>query len=241
MEEMFARTALLLGEEGLEKLKRARVAVFGLGGVGGAAAEALARAGIGALDLIDADRVATSNLNRQIFALRSTVGMLKTEAAERRIKDISPDCVVRRYDCFFLPERAAEFPFAEYDYAVDAIDTLAGKIGIAKACAEAGVPVVSCMGAGNKLDPAAFRVSDIYSTKVCPLARAMRRLCRENGIERLKAVWSREIPMSANIDGENGKRIPGSVSFVPPVVGYIAAGEVVKDIAGVSGNGLDLS
>lgn len=141
----------------------------------------------------------------------------------------------------FLPERAAEFPFAEYDYAVDAIDTLAGKIGIAKACAEAGVPVVSCMGAGNKLDPAAFRVSDIYSTKVCPLARAMRRLCRENGIERLKAVWSREIPMSANIDGEAGKRIPGSVSFVPPVVGYIAAGEVVKDIAGVSGNGLDLS
>lgn len=235
MEET-SRTELLLGEAGLEKLRSSRVAVFGIGGVGGYAVEALARCGVGALDLIDADRVAPSNLNRQIIALQSTLGMFKTEAAEKRIGEISPGCVVRRHDCFFLPEKASEFPFDEYDYVVDAIDTLAGKIGIVLACKEAGTPVISCMGAGNKLEPAAFRVADIYETKVCPLARAMRRLCRENGVQKLKVVYSEEIPMDlTNAPSEGKKRVPGSVSFVPSVAGLIAAGEVVKDLTGVRG------
>ncbi len=241
MEET-SRTELLLGKAGLEKLRRSRVAVFGLGGVGGYVVEALARCGVGALDLIDADRVAPSNLNRQIIALSDTIGMRKTEAAERRVKAIFPGCAVRRYDCFFLPEKAAEFPFRDYDYVVDAIDTLAGKIGIVKACRDAGVPVISCMGAGNKLDPTAFVVSDIYDTKVCPLARAMRRLCRENGIEKLKVVYSEEIPVTLSDPPVEGKkRVPGSVSFVPSVAGLIAAGEVVKDLTGVRGMGADRS
>ena len=245
-QDRFSRTRLLLGDEAMARLKGARVAVFGLGGVGGHAAEALARSGVGALDLIDADRVAVSNLNRQIFALQSTVGMLKTEAAAVRIREIAPDCVLRLYDCFFLPEKAEEFPFSEWDYVVDAIDTLAGKIGIVKACARAGVPVISSMGAGNKLDPTAFVVSDIYRTKTCPLARAMRRLCRENGIEKLKVVYSKEVPVSLTNaplreGGACGSRVPGSVAFVPSVAGLIAAGEVVRDLTGVRGNGIDRS
>ncbi len=245
MPDIFSRTELILGAAGMEKLQTSRVAVFGIGGVGGYAAEALARSGVGALDLVDNDRVSPTNLNRQIIALTTTVGRLKTEVMEERIREINPDCVVRRRDCFFLPETAADFDFSVYDYVIDAIDTLAGKIAIVKACAEAGTPVVSCMGAGNKLDPAAFEVTDVYSTKVCPLAKAMRRLCRENGIEKLKVVYSKEIPMSAasaeTVAKEEGvykPRVPGSIAFVPSVAGLIAAGEVVKALTGVYGNGM---
>ena len=233
MADIFSRTELLLGRAGMEKLENARVAVFGIGGVGGYAAEALARSGVGALDLI---------------ALQSTVGKLKTEVAGERILDINPACVVRKYERFFLPENAGEFPFGEYDYVVDAIDTVTGKIGIVKACEAAGVPVISCMGAGNKLDASAFEVTDIYRTKICPLAKVMRRLCRENGIEKLKVVYSREVPMSlmnaeemAEKEGVYKPRVPGSIAFVPSVAGLIAAGEVVKDLTGVYGNGIDRS
>ena len=248
MADIFSRTELLLGRAGMEKLENARVAVFGIGGVGGYAAEALARSGVGALDLIDNDRVASTNLNRQIIALQSTVGKLKTEVAGERSLDINPACVVRKYERFFLPENAGEFPFGEYDYVVDAIDTVTGKIGIVKACEAAGVPVISCMGAGNKLDASAFEVTDIYRTKICPLAKVMRRLCRENGIEKLKVVYSREVPMSlmnaeemAEKEGVYKPRVPGSIAFVPSVAGLIAAGEVVKDLTGVYGNGIDRS
>lgn len=247
MADVFSRTQLLLGEKGMERLKNARVAVFGVGGVGGYAVEALARSGVGAIDLIDNDRVTLTNINRQIVALRETVGRLKTEVAEERILSINPDCVVRRHDIFFLPETAAMFYFSLYDYVIDAIDTVSGKIAIVKACAAAGVPVVSCMGAGNKLDASAFEITDIYKTKVCPLAKVMRKLCRENGIEKLKVVYSKETPMSltsAEITEEitPGKtRVPGSVAFVPSVAGLMAAGEVIKDLTGVYGNGIDRS
>lgn len=227
----FSRTAILLGEENLEKLKRARVAVFGVGGVGGYVVEALARSGVGALDLIDKDTVSESNINRQIIALHSTVGRYKTEVAAERARDINPDICVRVYNTFYLPETAAQFDFSRYDYVVDAIDTVSGKIAIVEEAKKANVPVIAAMGAGNKLDPTKFEVADISKTSVCPLARVMRRELKKRGIEHLKVVYSKEEPLpSPVVDEESGKSVPGSVAFVPSVVGLILAGEVVKDL-----------
>ena len=227
----FSRTAILLGEENLEKLKRARVAVFGVGGVGGYVVEALARSGVGALDLIDKDTVSESNINRQIIALHSTVGRYKTEVAAERARDINPDICVRVYNTFYLPETAAQFDFSYYDYVVDAIDTVSGKIAIVEEAKKANVPVIAAMGAGNKLDPTKFEVADISKTSVCPLARVMRRELKKRGIEHLKVVYSKEEPLpSPVVDEESGKSVPGSVAFVPSVVGLILAGEVVRDL-----------
>lgn len=227
----FSRTAILLGEENLEKLKHARVAIFGIGGVGGYVAEALARSGVGALDLIDKDIVSESNINRQIIALHSTVGRYKTEVAAERARDINPDICVRVYNTFYLPETAEQFDFRQYDYVVDAIDTVSGKLAIVEQAKKANVPVIAAMGAGNKLDPTRFEVSDISKTSVCPLARVMRRELKKRGIEHLKVVYSKEEPLpSPIVDEESGKSVPGSVAFVPSVVGLILAGEVVKDL-----------
>lgn len=227
----FSRTALLLGKEGVEKLKNARVAVFGVGGVGGYVVEALARSGVGALDLIDKDTVSLSNINRQIIALHSTVGRLKTEVAAERAKDINPDICVRIHNLFYLPETAEQFDFSEYDYVVDAIDTVSGKIALIEQAKRANIPVISSMGAGNKLNATAFEVADITKTSVCPLARVMRRELKKRGIEHLKVVYSKEEPLPTVLtDEESGKPIPGSVAFVPSVVGLILAGEVIKDL-----------
>ena len=231
----FSRTELLLGDEGMEKLKNARVAVFGVGGVGGYAVEALARSGVGALDLIDDDVVAPSNLNRQIIALQSTVGKPKVEVAAARIADINPDCIVRTYRTFYTPDTAGRFDFSLYDYVIDAIDTVTGKIALVMQAQAAGTPIISSMGAGNKLDPSAFEVADIYKTSVCPLARVMRRELKKRGVKRLKVVYSREEALTPEgeieQDAVHKKRAtPGSVAFVPAVAGLILAGEVVKDI-----------
>ena len=227
----FSRTALLIGEDGLEKLKRSRVAVFGVGGVGGYVVEALARSGVGALELIDKDVVSVSNINRQIIALHSTVGQYKTEVAAARAKDINPDIRVDVRNVFYLPENAAEFDFTQYDYVVDAIDTVSGKIALIEQAMRANVPVISSMGAGNKLDATAFEVADISKTSVCPLARVMRRELKKRGIEHLKVVYSKEEPKpSALTDEETGKPIPASIAFVPSVVGLIIGGEVIKDL-----------
>ena len=236
MEEQFSRTAMLLGEEGVERLKRARVAVFGLGGVGGFVVEALARAGIGQLDLIDKDTVSTSNLNRQLLATHGTLGMLKTEAARLRAAEINPDCQVRTYPLFYLPDTAGQFDLGEYDYLVDAMDTVTAKLTLAQQAAEKNVPLISCMGTGNKLDASAFRVADISKTSGCPLARVMRKELGKRGIKHLKVVYSQEEPMKPTGWEEEaaatGKRqIPGSLPFVPGAAGLILAGEVIKDIA----------
>ena len=230
-----SRTRLLLGDEGMEKLKNARVAVFGVGGVGGYAVEALARSGVGALDLIDDDVVAPSNLNRQIIALQSTVGKPKVEVAAARIADINPDCIVRTYRTFYTPDTAGQFDFSLYDYVIDAIDTVTGKIALVMQAQAAGTHIISSMGAGNKLDPSAFEVADIYKTSVCPLARVMRRELKKRGVKRLKVVYSREEALTPEgeieQDAVHQKRaVPGSVAFVPAVAGLILAGEVVKDI-----------
>ncbi|MBE7086445.1 MAG: tRNA threonylcarbamoyladenosine dehydratase [Clostridiales bacterium] len=228
---IFSRTALLIGEEGLKKLKTARVAVFGVGGVGGYVVEALARSGVGTLDLIDKDVVSESNINRQIIALHSTVGQLKTEAAAVRAKDINPEIVVHTHNVFYLPENAGDFDFTNYDYVVDAIDTVSGKIALIENAKRCNVAVISSMGAGNKLDPTAFEVADISKTTVCPLARVMRRELKKRGIEHVKVVYSKEEPIATStIDEESGKAIPGSIAFVPSVVGLIIAGEVIKDL-----------
>lgn len=219
------RTGFLIGNEGLERLRRARVAVFGIGGVGGHAAEALARSGIGSLDFIDNDKVTLSNINRQIIALHSTVGRNKTEVMRERALDINPALEVRVFNCFFLPENSAEFDFASYDYVVDAVDTVTAKLEIIRKAKEAGTPVISCMGAGNKLDPVQFEVTDIYRTQMCPLAKVMRKELKKRGIEQLKVVYSKE-PALKSPQG----RVPGSIAFVPSVAGLIAAGEVIKDI-----------
>ncbi len=242
MREEFSRTEMLLGRAAMEKLACSRVAVFGVGGVGGYVCEALARSGVGALDLIDKDRVALSNLNRQIIATRETVGRAKTDVMRERILSINPEAVVRVYPCFFLPENADSFPFCEYDYVVDAVDTVTAKIELVMRAGEAGVPIISSMGAGNKLDASAFRVADIYETKVCPLARVMRRELKKRNVEHLKVVYSEEEPITPAGDDaadgqegrrpETGKRIPGSAAFVPSVAGLILAGEVVRDLAG---------
>lgn len=231
----FSRSELLLGTDAMDRLRKARVAVFGVGGVGGYTAEALARSGIGAIDLIDNDTVNVTNINRQIIALHSTVGMLKTDAAEARILDINPNCRVTKHSVFYTPETASQFDFSDYDYVVDAIDTVTGKLELVMNADRCGTPIICSMGAGNKLDPTAFEVSDIYKTSVCPLAKVMRYELRRRGIKKLKVVYSKEPPIapSALCDEESGSRrmIPGSVAFVPSVAGLIIAGEVIKDIA----------
>ncbi len=232
----YSRSALLLGDDSIEKLKKARVAVFGVGGVGSYAVEALARSGVGALDLIDDDVVSLTNINRQLIALHSTIGRAKTDVAAERIADINPECRVKTYRTFFTPETAAEFDFSEYDYIIDAIDTVSGKIALAVQAQEAGVPIISAMGAGNKLDPTAFEVADIYKTSVCPLARVMRRELKKRGVKKLKAVYSREEAITpkgeAQEEGAAHKKrqTPGSVAFVPSVAGLIIASEVIKDL-----------
>lgn len=238
MLDQFSRTELLLGREGLERLARARVAVFGLGGVGGYAAEALARSGVGTLDLIDSDRVSLTNLNRQILATRRTLGQYKADAARDRVLEINPEAVVHARKVFYGPETAGEFAFDQYDYVVDAIDTVTGKLALIQQAQEAGTRVISCMGAGNKLDPTAFRVADIYETSVCPLARVMRKELKRRGVRRLKVVYSQETPRmpegklyQESLEGEVRRQVPGSVAFVPAAAGLILAGEVVKDLA----------
>lgn len=230
----FSRTQLLLGKEAMDKLKNAHVAVFGIGGVGGYTAEALARSGVGALTLVDNDTVSVTNINRQIIALQSTVGMQKTDAAEKRLKDINPEIKITKRNVFYLPETQSEFDLGEYDYVVDAVDTVKAKITLAVNAEKAGTPIISAMGAGNKLNAAAFEVSDIYKTSVCPLAKAMRRECKAAGIKRLKCVYSKEEPLvpssSEETKGTAGRPVPGSVAFVPSVMGLIIAGEVIKDL-----------
>lgn len=228
-ENQFERTALLLGKASVEKLAEKRVAVFGVGGVGGFVCEGLVRAGIGAIDIVDKDTVALSNLNRQLIALHSTVGKNKVDVLEERLKDINKNLIIKKYKCFFLPETSETFDFREYDYVVDAIDTVTGKIELILKANEAGVPIISAMGAGNKLDPTAFQVSDIYKTSVCPLARVMRRELKKRGVEKLKVVYSKEEPIKPQFE-EGEEVVPGSVSFVPPALGLIIAGEIVKDL-----------
>ena len=236
MDEQFLRTAFLLGSDAMEKLRNARVAVFGLGGVGGYTVEALARGGIGRLDLIDNDTVSRSNINRQILATHSTLGLPKTEAAKRRVLDINPSAEVRTYDVFYTPETADQFDFTQYDYIVDAIDTVTGKLCLVQQAVAAGTPIICCMGTGNKLDPTRFEVTDISKTTMCPLARIMRKELGKRGIKHLKVVYSQEEALTPTGWEEEaaaiGKRqIPGSVSFVPGAAGLILAGEVIKDIA----------
>ena len=233
MNEAFVRTAMLLGEAGMERLARARVAVFGVGGVGGHVVEALARSGVGALDLIDPDVVSPSNLNRQIVALHSTLGMYKVDVAASRVRDINPDCAVRAHRVFYAPETAGMFDFSAFDYVVDAIDTVAGKVQLIVQAKAAGTPVICAMGAGNKLDPTRFEVADIHETTVCPLARVMRRECRRRGIEGVKVVYSREEPAPVPAPAAGEKPTPGSTAFVPAVAGLILAGEVVREIVGL--------
>ena len=235
----FSRTALLFGEEAMEKLKRSRVAVFGIGGVGGYCVEALARSGVGTLDLIDDDTVNITNLNRQIIATHATLGMDKVDAAKERVLSINPGAVVHTHKTFYLPETAGEFDFAQYDYVVDAIDTVTGKLMLVQAAKEAGTRIISCMGTGNKLDPTAFEVADISKTSVCPLARIMRKELGRRDIKHLKVVYSKELALTPapaeEEDSAHPKRqTPGSNAFVPAVAGLILAGEVVKDLAGIT-------
>lgn len=236
MPDQFSRTRLILGEEAIVKLKASRVAVFGVGGVGGYAVEALARSGVGALDLIDNDEVCLSNINRQIIATHKSVGRSKVDVAEERVHDINPDCTVRTYKTFYMPDTSDQFDFREYDYIIDAIDTVTGKLELIVRANAAGTPIISSMGTGNKLDPTAFEVTDIYKTSVCPLAKVMRRECKKRGIKKLKVVYSKEEPLHPLEDHaeENSSRrsIPGSVPFVPSVAGLIIAGEVIKDLIG---------
>lgn len=245
MSEQFSRTELLIGIDGMEKLQNARVAVFGVGGVGGYVVEALARSGVGTLDIVDADKVCLSNLNRQIIATHKTIGKYKVDAAKERILEINPDAVVNAHACFYLPETAGQFDFSEYDYVVDAIDTVTGKIELVMQADKAGTPIISSMGAGNKMDPTAFLVADIYKTNVCPLAKVMRRELKKRGIKKLKVVYSEEKPITPmavtqteqesmdtdNVrEGAKRRQTPGSNAFVPSVVGLIIAGEVIKDL-----------
>ncbi|MBR3666668.1 MAG: tRNA threonylcarbamoyladenosine dehydratase [Ruminococcus sp.] len=243
MSDIFSRTQLIFGEEAMDILANSRVAVFGVGGVGGFTVEALARSGVGAIDLIDDDKVCVTNINRQIIALGSTVGMYKVDAAEKRIHDINPQCRVTCHKMFYMPETADKLDFSQYDYVVDAIDTVTGKIEIIMQAQKAGVPVISSMGAGNKVDPTAFEVADIYKTSVCPLARVMRYQLKRRGVKKLKVVYSKEQPIvpqgkaaddgSGNTDMRTGaarRSTPGSNAFVPSVAGLIIGGEVIKDL-----------
>ena len=235
--EWLSRTEKLIGKDALDVLAGSRVAVFGAGGVGSFVIEALARSGVGAIDVVDNDKVSLSNLNRQLIATLDTVGMDKTAAVKERIKSINPDCRVTEHKMFFLPENADEMDFGVYDYVVDAIDTVAGKLAIIEKCSALGIPVISSMGTGNKLDPSAFRIADIYDTKVCPLAKAIRKECRKRGIESLKVLYSEEEAMKPDLSPDEqpapGKRsVPGSISFVPSAAGLMIAGEVIKDLTG---------
>ncbi|MCR4956245.1 MAG: tRNA threonylcarbamoyladenosine dehydratase [Lachnospiraceae bacterium] len=226
MDTQFTRTQMLLGVDAVEKLKQSKVAVFGVGGVGGYVVEALARSGVGSIVLVDKDAVSVSNINRQIIATTSTVGRDKVDVMKERILDICPKVQVEARKCFFLPENAGEFPFEEYDYVVDAVDTVTAKIALVMRAKEYNVPIISCMGAGNKLDPTGFMVSDIYKTEVCPLAKVMRHELKKRGIKKLKVVYSKEQPIK-----HEGENVPGSVAFVPSVAGLIIAGEVIKDLS----------
>lgn len=237
----FSRTELLLGKEAMNKLKNAHIAIFGIGGVGGYTAEALVRSGVGKIDIIDNDKVSLTNINRQIYATHDTIGMYKTDVAKQRILSINPNVQVTAYNIFYTPKTANIFDFLKYDYVVDAIDTVTGKIQLVTEAEKCNVPIISSMGAGNKLDPTAFEVSDIYKTSVCPLARVMRQQLKRRGIKKLKVVYSKEIPIKPRkyindqmekdgvLAGER-RQIPGSVAFVPSVAGLIIAGEVIKDI-----------
>ena len=227
MEEL-SRTEMLIGKEAVDRLKSKRVIVFGIGGVGGYVCEALARTGVGQIDIVDNDAVSLSNINRQIIALHSTVGKPKVLAMKERIFDINPQIKVQEFNTFFEPENSNEFDFSKYDYVVDAIDSVKGKIELAVMCEKAGTPIISSMGAGNKLDPCAFKVSDIYKTSVCPLARVIRTELKKRGIKKLKVVYSEEKPVS--FGNGDGKRVPSSIAFVPSVVGLIVASEVIKDL-----------
>ncbi|MDO4333521.1 MAG: tRNA threonylcarbamoyladenosine dehydratase [Eubacteriales bacterium] len=255
MLNQFSRTELLVGKDNMERLSGARVAVFGIGGVGGYAVEALARSGIGTLDLIDDDKVCLTNINRQIYATRKTVGKYKVDVAKERILEINPDAAVNTYQTFYLPETADQFDFTQYDYVVDAIDTVTGKLTLVEEAQKAGVPIISSMGAGNKMEPSLFEVADIYDTSVCPLAKVMRRELKKRGISHLKVVYSKEKPLTPVEDMAvscrtncicppeterkctQRRQIPGSIAFVPSVVGLIIAGEVVKDLMKGQGNG----
>lgn len=224
--EQFSRTELLIGKDALEKLHDLRVIIFGVGGVGGFVCEALARAGVGTIDIVDNDTVALSNINRQIIALHSTVGLPKVDVMKKRIDDINPDCNVNTHQIFFLPENASQFNFSSYDYVIDAVDTVAAKIAIIELAKKSGVKVISCMGAGNKLDPSQFRIADIAKTSVCPLARAVRHELKKRGISGVKVLFSTEQPVTHNAD------FPASISFVPSVAGLLIAAEVVRDLMG---------
>ncbi|MCH5344634.1 MAG: tRNA threonylcarbamoyladenosine dehydratase [Acetatifactor sp.] len=250
MLNQFSRTQLLIGEEGIEKLRSSRVAVFGIGGVGGYVVEALARSGVGAFDLIDDDKVCLTNINRQIIAIRETVGKYKVDVMRERILSINPDAKVHVHQCFYLPETADQFTFSQYSYVVDAVDTVTAKIDIILKAQEAGVGIISCMGAGNKMDPTKFQVADIYKTSMCPLAKVMRRELKKRGVKKLKVVYSTEkamrpledmavscrnhciCPPGAEQKCTVRRDIPGSIAFVPSVAGLIIAGEVVKDLIG---------
>ena len=234
MDERFSRTQMLLGNEAIEKLAHSRVAVFGIGGVGGYALEALARSGVGALDLIDSDTVSLSNINRQIIALESTLGKYKTKAAAERIAQINPDCAVVEHRIFYNKDTADSIDFRQFDYVVDAVDTISAKLLIVQNAEKACVPVISSMGAGNKLDPTSFEVADIYQTCVCPVARVMRHELKKLGIERLKVVYSKEKPVEIKrVSDVNRRSVPASNAFVPPTAGLIIAGEVIRDLAGI--------
>lgn len=248
MLNQFSRTELIFGKDAMEKLAAARVAVFGIGGVGGYTVEALVRSGVGAVDLIDDDKVCLTNINRQLYATRKTVGKYKVDVAAERIAEINPDVTVRTYKTFYVPDTAGQFDFAEYDYVVDAIDTVTGKLALVENAGTTGTPIISSMGAGNKVDPTAFQVADIYKTSVCPLAKVMRRELKKRGIKNLKVVYSKEMPITPLDDTSNScrtncicppgtarkctqrRQVPGSNAFVPSVVGLIIAGEVIKDL-----------
>jgi tRNA A37 threonylcarbamoyladenosine dehydratase len=242
MPDQYSRTRLLLGSEGVDRLRSAHVALFGLGGVGGYAAEALARAGIGHIDLIDNDTVSLTNLNRQMLALHSTLGQYKVDAAAARIRDIDPTIEVRTFKTFYLPETANQFDFTQYDYVLDAIDTVTGKLALMQQARDAGVPVISCMGTGNKLDPTGFKVADISKTSGCALSRVIRKECAKRGIKGVKVVYSEELPLDVENDaeemaqsreaGSSRRSLPGSTPFVPGVAGLIMAGQVIRDLSG---------
>ncbi len=241
--EQFIRTELLIGKEAVKKLNNSRVAVFGIGGVGGHCAEALVRSGVGTIDIVDNDVIAESNINRQIVALHSTIGRYKTEVMKERLLDINPDVKVNEYRCFFLPENASQFPFDKYDYVVDAVDTVTAKIAIIMAAQEHGTPVISSMGAGNKLHPEMFEIADIYKTSVCPLAKVMRQELKKRGVKKLKCVYSKEEPLQPTEESFGGelpapdasrRSVPGSSAFTPSVAGLIIAGEVIRSLSEVS-------
>ena len=248
MLDQFSRTQLLVGKEAMDRLANSRVAIFGIGGVGGYVVEALARSGVGTLDLIDDDKICLTNLNRQIIATRSTIGKYKVDVAKARVLDINPKATVHTYQTFYVPETAGQFDFSQYDYVVDAIDTVTGKINLVMQAQQTNTPIISSMGAGNKMDPTAFRVADIYKTSVCPLAKVMRRELKKRGVKKLKVVYSEEKPLTPIEDEAisckshcvcppgtvrkctQRRQVPGSNAFVPSVVGLIIAGEVIKDL-----------